>query len=69
MVNQVNQLDLSGVWLKKPQVCERYQVSPTTLWRAIRDGKFPDGIPVRGHKRWAEKQLERHDKINGIPKG
>jgi prophage regulatory protein len=39
--------------LRKGQVCERLGISPVSLWRRVRDGKFPRPVVINRDKRGA----------------
>lgn len=43
------------------EVAERYKVSPSTIWRWQRKGKFPKPKKFEGVTRWNTKMLETYD--------
>ncbi|UAW97557.1 helix-turn-helix domain-containing protein [Halopseudomonas nanhaiensis] len=47
------------------EVAERYKVSPSTIWRWQRRGKFPLPKRIEGVTRWTAKMLDAHDEALG----
>ena len=47
--------------LRRKQVLERLNVSPTTLWQWVRDGQFPAPFDLDPNtKTWLEADVDRH---------
>jgi len=44
--------------LKSKQVQARYGIARVTLWRWLRDDKFPNPITVNGRNYWRQEALE-----------
>jgi predicted DNA-binding transcriptional regulator AlpA len=40
----------------------RYPFGATTLWRKIREGKFPEPVVIAGIRCWAIEDLERWER-------
>ena len=39
-------------WIGIGQICERYSVSPMTVYRAVNAGEFPPPEKIFGQNRW-----------------
>jgi prophage regulatory protein len=43
-------------------LADRYEVSPATIWRWVRNKKFPDPVKLSpGCTRWSAETVEMHD--------
>ncbi len=42
------------------QVCKRYSVSRTTLWRRLKAGQIPAPIKINGQNYWLDEVLDEH---------
>ncbi len=53
--------------LSSKRVCELLDISPTTLWRGVRSGKFPPPrkMYAGSDNRWPESEIV--DVINSLP--
>ena len=45
-----------------PDVMRRYKKARTTIYRAVRDGKFPPPIDFLGAPGWTDEQLDEYDR-------
>ena len=55
----INESDLGQLYLKSSSVCKRYEISKSTLYRWIREKKFPKPIRLENSTyRWNLHQLE-----------
>ena len=50
-------------WLTVIDVCERYHITRSTVYRYVKDGTLPPPIKLSAHSvRWNIEQLDQHDK-------
>ncbi|WP_418930340.1 helix-turn-helix transcriptional regulator [Gilvimarinus xylanilyticus] len=54
-------MKMPEILLRRSDVCERLGVSSTTLWRFVRDGRFPEPIQLPGSKiqGWTERSVDQ----------
>jgi len=51
-----------ATWLTTRDLAERLQVSPRTIRRAVRDGKFLAPVSLPGGQRWNRAQVEEWER-------
>ena len=53
--------------LSSKRVCELLDISRTTLWRAVKDGRLPPPrkILVNGDNRWSESEID--EAVHSLP--
>ena len=52
-------------FISPKEIQERYHVSPATLWRWVRDQKFPKPVKLGGtsKKAWVAEELEKWEEL------
>ena len=51
------------MYLSMKKVCARYDVTRDTIYKWMRDGKFPQPVKVNGATRWREEDLKRWEPV------
>ena len=54
-------------FLKLRDVCDRYQIGPTTVYSRIKAGKFPEPVRIGEASRWRRSTLDAFD--DSLPTG
>jgi len=51
-----------SAWLSVEQVAQRYEVSSASIWRWVRQGRFPKPVKIGPRStRWRRKSIDDHD--------